>query len=325
MPDQFDRLATQQAAAQGQLTDRTIGQLGRLWAAVTDHGDPEQLATFVSRASVVVRTAEIATGRVTEAYLRQVLRQLDVTVPAGTLVNLPVSLRGGVPLDDVLLRPAATVRYLESVDTPRPAAVDAGLARLGAIAVTNLQLALRQATVDVLQRAPGTRGYRRILRPYLSKGGSCGLCIAAADRVYGRSDLMPIHGNCRCAVLPITKAGDPGIRLNEQDLARLYGNAAGSTEAARLKATRYRVEEHGELGAVLVPQGQRFRDAGEAASDLGQKSAGPAESYQRQLAALELSLPDLERRARAGDDVAAALTWQRARVAELRRLLVSAA
>lgn len=268
MADAFDQLATRQAARQGRLTSRTIAQLGRLWAAVTNHGDPDQLATFVARASTVLRTAELATGRLTEAYLRQVLRQLDVTVPTSTLVNLPASLRGGVTLEEVLLRPAATVRYLQSTDTPRSTAVAEGLTRLGAIAATNLQLALTQATVNVLSQTPGTRGYRRILRPYLSRGGSCGLCIAAADRVYGRGDLMPIHAKCKCAVMPITRAGDPGLRLNQRDLDQLYRAAGDSTEGPRLKRTRYRVEQHGELGPVLVPAGQHFRGFDEVADAL---------------------------------------------------------
>lgn len=259
MPDQFDRLATQQATAQGQLADRTLAQLARLWAVVTDHGDPAQLATFTRRAGIVLRTAELATGRVTEAYLRQVLRQLGVTVPASRLVDLSDSLRAGATPEEVLLRPAATVRYLQSTDVPRDAAVKAGLTRLQAIAATNLQLALSQSTVMALSSVNGVSGYRRILRPYLSKGGSCGLCIAAADRVYGKRTLLPIHAHCKCAVMPITRAGDPGLRLNTDDLDRLYGSAGG-TEAARLKATRYRVEQHSELGPVLVPAGQRFRD-----------------------------------------------------------------
>lgn len=267
MADQFDRLVDQQAAGQAQLNDRTIAQLARLWAAVDQHGDPEQLASFTRRAVVVLRTAELATGRLTESYLRQVLRQLGVTVPAGRLVELPESLRAGTTLEEVLLRPAATVRYLQSTDAPRDAATAAGLQRLQAIAATNLQLALSQSTAQSLQRVDGVRGYRRILRPYLSAGGSCGLCIAAADRIYGKRQLLPIHAKCKCAVMPITRAGDPGLRLNTDDLNRLYG-AAGGTEGARLKATRYRVEQHGELGPVLVPAGQQFRDVDDVADAL---------------------------------------------------------
>lgn len=267
MADAFSRLADQQAAQQSQLSARTLDQLARLWATVTEHGDPQQLAVFTRRAAIVLRTAETATGRLTEAYLRQVLRQLGVTVPAERLVALPDSLRSGVSTEEVLLRPAATVRYLRSRDEPRTVAAQAGLNRLQAIGATNLQLALSQATVQSLSRVQGVRGYRRILRPYLSRGGSCGLCIAAADRIYGKRDLLPIHAKCKCAVMPVTRAGDPGLELNVADLNSLYG-AAGGTEGARLKRTRYRIEQHSELGPVLVPAGQHFRDVDDVADAL---------------------------------------------------------
>lgn len=265
MPDPISRLADLQATAQGALSDRTLAQLTRLWSTVTDHGEPQQLAAFTRRAGIVLRNAEVATGQLTETYLRQVLRQLGIDVPAARLVALPESLRADVAPEQVLLRPAATVRYLRSKAEPRAAAVQAGLDRLLAIGATNLQLALRQSTVQTLSRVDGVRGYRRILRPYLSRGGSCGLCVAAADRVYGKRDLLPIHTKCKCAVMPVTRAGDPGLQLNVADLERLYGSAGG-TEAARLKRTRYRVEQHGELGPVLVPAGQHFRDVEDVAA-----------------------------------------------------------
>lgn len=263
MPDPISRLADLQATAQGELSDRTLAQLTRMWSTVTDHGDPQQLSAFTRRASIVLRNAEVATGQLTEAYLRQVLRQLSITVPAQRLVALPVSLRADVAPEQVLLRPAATVRYLRSRDEPRSAALQAGLDRLLAIGATNLQLALSQSTVQTLSSVDGVRGYRRILRPYLSRGGSCGLCVAAADRVYGKRALLPIHARCKCAVMPVTRAGDPGLQLNVADLGRLYGDAGG-TEAARLKRTRYRVEQHGELGPVLVLKGHDFRTADQA-------------------------------------------------------------
>lgn len=328
-PEAVAVLAAQQAAAQAAVTDRLLVLLGGLWSAVTDPTIAEQVRTFTARAAMVLRSAELATGQITETYLRQVLGALGVPdLPTRALVDLPPSLRLGVPVEAVLERPAATVRYLRSVDTPDEVAEAAGLARLRTIGQTNVELALRQATVQVLEKAPSVRGYRRILRPYLSEGGSCGLCIVAADRIYRVAELMPIHAKCKCSVLPVTKSSDPGLKLNADDLAELYGDAGGNT-AAKLKRTRYRVEQHGELGPVLVRQGQKFRSADQVADDLrarrrrraGDRVDEIAASYRAQLATFEDTIPDLERRARAGEDVTAALTWQRARVAELRRLI----
>jgi hypothetical protein len=323
-------LAAQQAAAQGQLTQRTLELLAGLWAAITDPTDAEQLRVFTARAATVLRSAELAVGQVTETYLRQVLAELDVQVPTRTLVALPESLRQGVPNEEVLARPAATVRYLRSVETPTEAADAAGAARLRSIAETNLELALRQSAVDVVSKVETVRGYRRILRPYLSEGGSCGLCIVAADRIYRTDQLMPIHAKCKCSVLPVLRRSDPGLQLNADDLAQLFADAGGNT-AAKLKRTRYRIEQHGELGPVLVQQGHGFRTADQAADDLKRRRARTAErrvgeqadSYRRQLALFSESIPDLERRAAAGENVEAALTWQKARVDELRKLLAA--
>jgi hypothetical protein len=182
----------------------------------------------------------------------------------------------------------------------------------------------------VFRQTPRIRGYRRILRPYLSEGGSCGLCIAAADRIYKREDLLPIHAKCKCITLPVTKAADPGLKLNTDDLAQLYTDAGG-TSRAKLKRTRYRIEEHGELGPVLVRQGQGFRTADQAADDLSARRARRTaertdevqSSYRSQLSVFEESIPDLQRRAAAGEDVAAALSWQQARVEQLRKLIAA--
>lgn len=326
--EQVATLAAQQAAAQAAVTERALAILTGLWATLTEPKDPAQVQAFTARAATVLRSAELATGQVTETFLRKVLAALGVPVPSRTLVILPTSMRLGVPVEEVLARPAATVRYLRSLDTPPEVAAAAGQARLAAIAQTNLELALREATVHVLRSTPAVRGYRRILRPELSEGGACGLCIVAADRIYGREELMPIHAKCKCSVLPVTRTSDPGLKLNNDDLAELYADADGNTRE-KLKRTRYRIEQHGELGPVLVRQGHGFRTAGQAADELKarrirrktERADELAASFRQQLSVFERTIPDLERRQRAGEDVAAPLAWQRARVAELRQQL----
>jgi len=326
-------LATQQAAAQAAVTGQALTMLEALWGALRDPAATAQLPTFTVHAASLLRSAQLAAGQITETFLRQVLALLGVDdLPSGQLVQLPTSLRQGVPMEDVLVRPAATVRYLRSIDTPPDVAEAAGRARLLSTAQTDLELAVRQGAVDVFSRSKRVRGYRRVLRPYLSEGGSCGLCIVASDRIYGRAELMPIHAKCKCSVLPIVGREDPGMRLNTDDLADLYRDAGG-TAAAKLKRTRYRVEQHGELGPILVRQGHSFRSADDAADDLkrrrvrraSEQAAGQTTSLRQQLAVYEDTIPDLERRARAGEDVSAPLAWQRARVAEIRRQLSAAA
>ena len=51
----------------------------------------------------------------------------------------------------------------------------------------------------------------------------------------------------------MTEDYDPADELNAVDLSQLYRDSGG-TSGAHLKRTRYQVDEHGELGPVLVPK-----------------------------------------------------------------------
>ena len=114
----------------------------------------------------------------------------------------------------------------------------------------DLTMAMRESARTVLADADDVIGYRRVIHPEQSRGGSCGLCVVAADRLYRKSELLPIHGRCRCTIAPVTRAHDPGAELNAADLDQLYG-AAGSSRREDLKRVRVTVEQHGELGPQL--------------------------------------------------------------------------
>jgi hypothetical protein len=137
------------------------------------------------------------------------------------------------------------------------------MARVGDRAVVmagdNLNLALRAQIEESAKRDPSTvTGYRRVIHPELSQGGTCGLCVAASTRPYTRGDLLPLHSRCKCIVVPIVGEsggdGDVGGAINDADLGLLYDEAT-STGRKDLKRTRYKVISHGELGSWLVPAG----------------------------------------------------------------------
>jgi hypothetical protein len=99
-----------------------------------------------------------------------------------------------------------------------------------------------------------------LLLKYMSKAKADGLAsgyyrlhIAASDRIYHVGQLLPIHGNCKCTIAAVTEDYDPADDLNAIDLNQLYKDSGG-TSGAHLKRTRYQVDEHGELGPVLVPK-----------------------------------------------------------------------
>ena len=135
--------------------------------------------------------------------------------------------------------------------------VDRVVDRAERAADTSLTLTMRDQIEAAAKRDPGlVTGYRRILHPELSAGGSCGLCVAVSTRVFYKGNLLPIHARCACTVLPIIGAadgdGDVGGAINMADLDALYQRAGGTTAGRALKRTRWRIVEHPERGFELV-------------------------------------------------------------------------
>ena len=224
----------------------------RVFGGVTDPRDPAQIDAVSAEVYRLVRSGQDATAAATATYLRGLLDQLgDRAAPVGSgAVVLDPSLRGLVDPASAYHRAFEQWRYARSVDLPEPAARDRGEQRLAAQVDMDLTMAMRESARTVLADADDVIGYRRVIHPELSRGGSCGLCVVAADRLYRKSELLPIHGRCRCTIAPVTRAHDPGAELNAADLEQLYG-AAGSTGRADLKRVRVTVEQHGELGPQL--------------------------------------------------------------------------
>ncbi len=236
------------------------------------------------------RTATVSAA----AYWARLLRLLTGrTQPSPRLID-PATIRGGVPLDVVLGRAADYTRWLYASQGPdttpelrldyareswsrrrdwdttaltdpptiapreltREEITNRVLERIGVLTADSIAAAERDQIAAALKKAPNAvTGYRRVVRPELAKSGSCGLCLVASTRRYLREDLMPMHSNCNCIIVPIIGAeggdGDPGAAINDEDLKQFYDNAGGNT-AAKLRATKYRIVEHPELGPRLV-------------------------------------------------------------------------
>lgn len=180
----------------------------------------------------------------------------------------------------------AATRTITTDTNPQPPVlqtpVEAAADRIRSVAEMDAQLAVRaqsQATLTPAHQKGVVTGYRRVIHPELSRGGTCGLCVAASHRVYHVENLMPIHHRCNCLPMPIIDGNDPGAVVNDADLARLY-QEAGSTGAADLKSTRYRVTDAGALGPVLEPDTARRRQTRAAAA---RDSARPVKTEAQRL------------------------------------------
>lgn len=208
-----------------------------------------------------VLSGQRGVAQLTDAYLSKVTTMVagQVISPAGVSPSLGKSLREGqAVLGDVYVRLGADFRWRRSTGLEAAAAQSATLTRAGVMADTDMGLAFRRQVVDFNQRR-GVSRYRRVIR----SEKPCGLCLAASDRLYSKSDLLPLHGRCRCGVMPVSYASDPGTTLSNADLPELY-KAAGGTTAEQLK--KVRVVQHGELGPLLVEKGHHFRGPAAAAA-----------------------------------------------------------
>lgn len=134
-------------------------------------------------------------------------------------------------------------------------------------ALTDATSASNQSSVERYDESD-VKAYRRIIHPERSQTGSCGLCIAASDRYYYTSELLPLHQRCKCTTAPIIGKNDPGLTLTQQDLDDLYGAAYTTvtgreyssgrrreyTQTSRQALSNVRVKtiSHGELGPLLT-------------------------------------------------------------------------
>lgn len=220
--------------------------------------DHAAITQMTAQVVTYVESAQIQVAQLTDAYLNEVAAMMVPGRPfrASGVVD-PATLRDGITHQGVYGRLADQYRYQVAQGVAQDLVVAAVTARAAVMVATDIQLAsTRQAARWMDDKA--WREWRRVLRPEVSQTGVCGLCVAASDRTYSRGDLMPLHQNCHCDTLPVRGADDPGRRLNADDLANVYGDA-GSTAAQDLIRTKYRVEENGEIGPVLVQDGHHHR------------------------------------------------------------------
>lgn len=298
-----DRAALGQAAVDALYDESAVTALARLW------GNQSSAA----RTQAALQSA---------AFQARALQLMGV--PASPQrVTLPPAPRG-VPDDEVYQRPVEQARYIRSTGGDLDDALDALERRLASVSEADVRLAEREGARQQLQRQAQVSGYRRVLRPELSRTGTCGLCIVASDRWYSYEELLPIHDECKCIVIPVigprnNPISDPGRALNDSDLARLY-EAAGGNEAARLKRVRIQVTEHGELGPILSAAGTSTKDPDEVRrQSRADRLESPQDKARRLLEFTEQQVALLQARVDAGETkYAPTLAWQRQLLAERR-------
>lgn len=223
-----------------------------------DWYSPTRIGSWARALLLQVRAVQRQTAAATDAYLTRAGSTMTgrSLTPAGTIDVL--DLRGARDMLEVYGRPADQYRYARSQGADEATAVKRATERAVALASDDVDLAMRaQSTHTLTQRH--AIGYRRVVHPELSAGGSCGLCVAASTRLYGPTEPMPLHTECKCVPLPLYDEGDDvGGAINDAALKLLYAQAGNTTDRQALSHTRYSVHTHGELGPVLRLHGEHF-------------------------------------------------------------------
>ena len=270
-------VAAQDKATRG-IVDALIRLLLGTWRGA-DYYDRQDVEVRAFRSAELVQAAQRQARRVTDSYNAQVFDRLDMEMPAadkGALDDYP---RQGVTPEKVWERPAEAYRYAKSKGKSNAEAQEAAESKIANLARDEVALAKRDQAARTYRKAERVTGYRRVIHPELSASGTCGLCIAAATRVYSKADLLPIHPGCQCTVAPITAASDPGAWLNDLDLRALY-KAAGSTGMQDLSNVRVREFVDGELGPMLTSYGKAIPE-GETRNRRAGGSSQPRARFQQ--------------------------------------------
>lgn len=244
------RLVDAQAEVRRKTEESALVAVIRLMRGMSQSWYDERLISMFARdTAAIVDGAQAKVGSVTAEFLDAVLAEMEAG-PSRMRFRSVKNVRGVEPQVE-WRRPAEQFRWARSQGASTADAQQAAETRAKTLVTDDITFAMRKAARDRLKQADRVVGYRRVIHPEQSAGGTCGLCVVASDRRYHVDDLMPVHARCHCTVLPITRANDPGSSLNDADIARLYGEA-GSTSGDALKRIRYTIAEHSELGPQLI-------------------------------------------------------------------------
>lgn len=230
------------------------------WDSLPNY-DEQSVAPFLAVVVPLILAVQHRSALLTSAFLAQAVGRhpatFDVSRVTGEAIRsatpavVEASQRGGlrlapnatgVPPQVVYRRPFVDVWTALQGGKPWADAVSAGRARASGTAAMDVQNTMRHTLRLIGDADPTILGYRRV-----PDSDPCAFCLLIAGRRYLTSELQPVHERCACSVDVITAAnrGDfTGKPENDLSVTR------GGVTAA--------VEDHGELGPLLVDGSQHF-------------------------------------------------------------------
>jgi len=225
-------------------------------AAWAVNGGPTDtnLARFTATAVPIVGGAQRRTINLMGAYMAALLTgRPGTTVPMDTN-SILAGTRNGVDLATVYARPVIQLRVLLSEGVVYADAFNRAGRRAAVAAETDVVLANRDAATAVMAGEPRIERFERVL-----SATACDLCAGAAGETYSSDDPLPLHAGCDCDVAPIVDGDNPAAGINDvveaadPNVTDTVTNPDGVTRTLEVV-----VEDHGELGPVLVDKAHTF-------------------------------------------------------------------
>lgn len=237
-PDQLRIIAAYQEQVD-QVAAATVERTRSSYEALPDY-NRDTFERWTTMLLGLITGAQILTAALTDRYLAAIGGAIagGIIRPVGVPRDVfDIEAMRGVPAAEVYHRPAVTVWHHLGDGSLRESAVAAGLVRALELVTTDLQLTKTHTARYVGGRSELVVGYRRVV-----SGAPCSLCTSRTGR-FSKHELMPIHGWCRCSMVPVYKGRpDPGpVKVAPAD-----DRGASS------------VHEHGEVGPMLTARGDAF-------------------------------------------------------------------
>lgn len=246
-------------AATAALRSRLLGIVAATYAGQGNYRDAAAEA-FIATVVPLVQAAQQTMGALTAGYLGHLISAAGGTTAPTAVPHDALSNLRGVDPTEVYRRPYVQVWTDLSQGKSLDDAVAAGSRRAASLAATDLQLAKTRASQIVLTDDRRVVGYRRVL----VGAHSCGMCVVASSVRYHKSNLMPIHPGCDCAIAPIMGMYDPGRTIDSAILSADAQERALGTEGMKL----FSHDDVIEVGDLLTEAHAAVREAfGSSAAD----------------------------------------------------------
>ncbi|HYJ21619.1 MAG TPA: hypothetical protein VEW07_06325 [Solirubrobacterales bacterium] len=246
-----DLLTEAHIEGEKRLRESLIEALARIWQSLPGY-DRENVDEWLSKALLVVLAAQRQSVALTNAYLARAMERQPLGLDLPELTGAGV--RNGAAPEAVYERPFVTVWSALGAGTDWEQSVQDGLARATSTGAMDTQLSMRAAAMAIEEADTNLFGFRRVANPE-----ACIFCKEVDGAYVKGADgfVMGLHNHCGCGLEALREPHPGAVKLPDGTEIRAFAYGPLNDNVA--------LEDHGELGPVLVDPNQHFTSQAELA------------------------------------------------------------